>query len=359
MNHMDRYLARHVVFGVLAVLGAVGALVALFALIDELQDDDARYHLAQALWYVLLTFPRRIYELLPYAVFLGTLIGLGNLASHSELVVLRAAGVSPGRIFASITLPAGMFLLLGLAIGELLAPWGEERAETFKTQQLQAQGDQTVWLAEGHWYREGRLYMQVDGFGEGGELMGVRQYRFDEDMRLSAAQRAERAVYHPGTPGFWILHDVVSTRFEPSRTEIERLDSLRWDGHVDPHLLRVSVLVEPRKLSLRNLLGQIRYMNREGLDPASYRLAFWSKLMQPLAVLGLALLALGFILGPLRQVGIGVRLTVGVLVGLTFKYLQDLFAPMSMVYDLPPWAAVALPIALCWAAGWYGIRRLS
>ena len=99
-------------------------------------------------------------------------------------------------------------------------------------------------------------------------------------------------------------------------------------------------------------------MQREGLSTSIYELAFWSKILQPLSVLGLALLALGFILGPLREVGMGVRLSVGVFAGLGLKYLQDLFAPMSMVYDLPAPIAVALPIVACWALGAWGLTRL-
>jgi lipopolysaccharide export system permease protein len=80
--------------------------------------------------------------------------------------------------------------------------------------------------------------------------------------------------------------------------------------------------------------------------------------LQPLSVLGLALLALGFILGPLREVGMGTRLSVGVFAGLGFKYLQDLFAPMSMVYEIPAAIAVLLPILACWMLGVWGLQRL-
>jgi lipopolysaccharide export system permease protein len=133
---------------------------------------------------------------------------------------------------------------------------------------------------------------------------------------------------------------------------------MRGNGKVDPRLLTLRVLVEPRRLSLADLYRQIHYMNRERLSADIYELAFWSKILQPLSVLGLTLLALGFILGPLREVGMGVRLSVGVFAGLGFKYLQDLFAPMSMVYDLPAAVAVLLPILVCWGLGVWGLARV-
>ena len=82
-------------------------------------------------------------------------------------------------------------------------------------------------------------------------------------------------------------------------------------------------------------------------------------MLQPLAVVGLCLLALCFILGPLRERGLGVRLSVGVIVGLLFKYLQDLFGPLAMVYGIPAWLGVLIPITVCWILGIIGFRRIG
>ena len=86
---------------------------------------------------------------------------------------------------------------------------------------------------------------------------------------------------------------------------------------------------------------------------------FLQRSEQPLSVLGLAMLALSFVLGPLREVSMGVRLSVGLLVGLSFKYLQDLFGPMSLVYDVYPVVAVGTPILACWAIGWIGLKKVA
>ena len=103
---MDRYIGRTVVLTSAVVLLAFVGLTTVFNLVDELRGESGDYQFAEALWYVTLTTPRRIYELLPYVVFLGALIGLGSLASHSEIVVLRSAGVSVQRIFVSVAFPA-------------------------------------------------------------------------------------------------------------------------------------------------------------------------------------------------------------------------------------------------------------
>ena len=78
---------------------------------------------------------------------------------------------------------------------------------------------------------------------------------------------------------------------------------------------------------------------------------------QPVTVLGLVLLAAGFVVGPLRETGMGARLTAGIAVGLGSKYFLDLFGPMIIVFGIPPWLAMVAPVAACWLAGFAQIRR--
>jgi lipopolysaccharide export system permease protein len=355
---MDRHIGRAVLVTTAVVLLAILGLMTVFTLVEELRNDDASYSFNEALWYVALTTPRRVYEMLPYVVFLGALIGLGTLASNSEIVVLRAAGVSVQRVFLSLAWPLVGVLGLGTLLGEFVAPRGEEMAEAHKTRA--EQNSDVIVLSGGYWYREGSMYMNIDGLGEAGALIGLRQYWLGPDQRLVRSRTASRAEYiaNENDP-HWVLFEVVETEFLGAATRVQEYLDLRWNGQVDPRLLSVRVLVEPRKLSVSDLHYQINYMLREELNPSTYQLALWSKLLQPLSVLGLALLALCFVLGPLREVSMGVRLSVGVLVGLGFKYLQDLFAPMSLVYEVHPALAVATPIAVCWVIGWIGLRRVA
>jgi lipopolysaccharide export system permease protein len=354
---MDRHIGRAVLFTTVVVLLALLGLMTVFSLVEELRNNDASYSFNEALWYVTLTTPRRVYEMLPYVGFLGALIGLGTLASHSEIVVLRTAGVSGQRIFVSVALPLLGVLGFGLLLGEYVAPLGEEMAEAHKTRS--EQNSDVIVLSGGYWYREGPLYMNIDGLGENGELIGLRQFWLGDDEEMVRSRSASSAEYVAGDDPHWMLFDVIETEFKAGTTRVHKYAQLRWNGRVDSRLLSVRVLVEPRKLSITDLYYQINYMSREGLNPRAYQLAFWSKLLQPFSVLGLALLALCFVLGPLREVSMGMRLSVGLLVGLGFKYLQDLFAPMSLVYDVSPAVAVAIPIAVCWLVGWIGLRKVG
>ena len=368
VRRMDSYVASTVLKALAVVLLCLLTVVTLFTVIDELNDVTPGYTKAHAFLYVLYSTPRRLTELMPYGVFMAALVGLGQLASREELTVLRAAGVSVGRLFATVGATAFAVLTLNLAVAEWLAPAGEAAASTLKLRVARGGGGATI--RAGHWYREGGIYTNIDAYGSDGELFGIRQYALqDGELRLS--RRAERATFVRESPeqespeeesaeqeGHWLLHNVQETRFGADSTTVYHLDSVAWRSDADPALLGAKVLFDPAKLSFADLAFQIRYLHAEGLDPTRYQVAFWAKAAQPVAVLGLVLLAVGFVVGPLRETGMGARLTVGIAVGLAFKYFLDLFGPMSIVFGIPPWLAMAAPVAACWLAGLAQIRRL-
>ncbi len=359
LSRIDRYLCRTVLSAAAVVLLALTALVAIFALIEELGEGHSAYGPLDAAWYVILTLPRRAWETLPYVLFLGSLIGLGRLASQSELVALRAAGVSVRRLAGATAWAVALAWTLGLATGEWIAPATEAAAEAHKARILR--GGAGIEFEGGHWYREGSLYMHVEAVDGDGDLLGVRQYWLNDRGRLSLIREAARAE-HLGAADAgedWILRDGLETRLGDDELVAQPFSERVWRSRIEPGLISERLRLDARKLSLPDLRRQISYLQREGLDATSQLIAFWSKCLQPAALFGLVLLALASVLGPLRDVGIGVRISAGIVAGLSFKYLQDLFAPMAAVYGLAPSLAVGIPIALCWALGVLGLRRIG
>ncbi len=351
---VDRYIGATVTKAMAVVLLAFVGLYAVFQMVEELRQTRIGYGFVQAAVYVLLTLPRRTYELIPYVVFLGVLVGFGRLASQSELTVLRASGVSKLRLFLSASVPAIGAALIAFACGEFLAPWSEEMAEGFKAQARQSSA--TIRFSGGHWYREGSLFMEVAAMDPKGRLIGVRQYVLDEQRHMRIAREAASARYVERDRA-WMLSNVNETLIDEEGTRARHLDHVRWASEATPALLGLRVLLAPANLSLSGLAMQIAYMDREGLDAGRYRLAYWSKLLQPAAILGLTLLALCFVLGPLREVSMGTRLAIGTLIGLGFKYLEDIFGPLSMVYQLPALWGVLAPIVICWTVALVVLAR--
>lgn len=351
MAKLDRYIAVHVALAILAVLGVIVGLALLFAFIDELGDLEGGYGTVDALAYVALTSPRRLYEMLPMAALIGCLIGLGTLASSSELTVMRAAGVSLARIVWAVMKPMLALLLAGVLIGEYLSPWSEDVAQA---RRAMAQGSgEALSSKRGIWHRQGDEFIHINAVQPGGVLLGVTRYRFDEARELESSSFARRARYEEGR---WVLENVATTRFSAERTDVIETPTDVWDVELTPQLLG-TVVQEPDALSILGLWQYIHYLAEQGLNNGRYWLAFWTKLLQPLVTLSLVLLAISFIFGPLRSVTLGQRIFTGVVVGFVFRIAQDLLGPASQVYGFSPLLAVALPAALCALGGIWLLRR--
>ncbi|OHC28398.1 MAG: LPS export ABC transporter permease LptG [Pseudomonadales bacterium RIFCSPLOWO2_12_59_9] len=351
MVKLDRYIGTSVFFAILAVLGIIVGLSLLFSFIDELGDVGESYGLLEVAEWVLLTVPRRVYEMLPMAALIGCLIGLGNLASSSELTIMRAAGVSIGRIVWAVMKPMLVLMLLGILIGEYVAPWSENLAQANRAM---AQGGGEAQSAKrGLWHRQGDEFVHINAVQPNGVLLGVTRYQFDQQRNLQAASFARRALYQGD---HWQLEDVATTQLHEQSSEVLHSASERWSVELSPQLLG-TVVLEPEALSVTGLWSYIHYLAEQGLANGRYWLAFWNKVLQPLVTAALVLMAISFIFGPLRSVTLGQRVFTGVLVGFVFKIVQDLLGPSSLVFGFPPLLAVLIPAAVCSVAGVWLLRR--
>lgn len=349
---MDIHLGKAALLAIAAVGVCLLTVVTLFTAMDEVRDATPGYTPRHALLYLCYSTPRRIYEMMPYAVFVGVLAGFGVLARNGEITVLRAAGVSTARLFAAASAPALLALLLNTALGEFVAPAADARAAAVKLRT--AQGG--AYKATNSWHRRGELFTNVGGYDQEGRLVDVRQYVI-ENGRLRLSRRAATAAVDEAEGG-WQLRNVVETRVGGPTTQAGRRAQALWRSDAEPVRFTTGALVDPTMLSLAQLGTRVRGLRTEGLDATAYQVAFWTKALQAPAVLGLVLLAVGFVIGPLREVGMGTRLSVGITVGLAFKYLVDVFGPVSIVFAVPPSVAMSAPVAACWLAGALLIRRV-
>lgn len=351
MRKLDRYIVTTVAGSMLLVLVVVLSLDLLFGYIAELDDTEGDYQAFQALWYILLTLPRRIYDYLPLAAFIGCLIGMGALASSSELVVIRSAGVSLKRIIWAAMKPALALVVVGLLLGEYVAPQFEKLAQSQKV--MAQSGDTNVAAATGFWHREEDSFMHFNAVQPDGTLVGVSLFSYDQAHGLETAVHARRGTYDGSD---WLLHDVVQTRLTEDRTERKTWDTLRWETELTPDVLSV-LIVKPDNLAITGLYTYARYLNSQDLNADQYWMSFWKKSLQPLATAVLVLVAISFVFGPLRSVTMGFRVFTGIIVGLLFKYMQDLLGPMSTIYGFNPILATLVPILLSAILGAILIRR--
>ncbi|MGH8418339.1 MAG: LPS export ABC transporter permease LptG [Pseudomonas sp.] len=351
MAKLDWYIGKSVFMAILAVLGIILGLASLFAFIDEMADISDTYTFWDAGSFVVMTAPRRLYDMLPMAALIGCLIGLGALASSSELTIMRAAGVSIGRIVWAVMKPMLVLMIAGLLIGEYVAPVTEAQAQAARSL---AQGTGDAQSARhGLWHRQGDEFIHINTVQPNGLLYGVTRYRFDDQRHMISASFAKQANYKTE---YWELKDVSTTLFHEGRTEVVSTPQERWNIALSPQLLS-TVVLPPESLSMTGLYGYAHYLADQGLANGRYWLAFYTKILQPLVTVALVLMAISFIFGPLRSVTLGQRVFTGVLVGFTFRIAQDLLGPSSLVFGFSPLFAVLVPAGICALAGIWLLRR--
>ena len=357
MRRIDRHIRSAVLMSMLIVATLVLVVDIVFSLADELADTGNNYTSINALRYVLFTAPTNVYELLPFIALIGALIGLGVLASHNELVVIQAAGVKVWRIVVAVLKPTLAVMLLGLVLGEFVSPPLEQVARSDKA--IQQSGSSTINPEQGTWRRVGNEFIHINAIAPGGTtLFGVTRYRFDNNRRLQSASFAETATYaDQGGSSYWRLNDIRVSRFSADRVTTESYLQEDWQVELSPELLSV-LLVEPDQQSITGLYRLANFFSREGLDSGAYFLAFWKKLLQPLATLALVVLGVSFIFGPLRESTTGSRVFVAIGIGLGFSIMQRMLEPASLLYGFNPLIAVLTPILICAGFGWYLMGRV-
>jgi lipopolysaccharide export system permease protein len=357
VKRLDYYLGSTVgITIVMASFGLVGIL-SIFTFLEQIEDMRHNYTAAKVLLYVVQSVPRMFYETIPYSALIGCLAGLGSLANNSELIVMRASGVSTWSISTSAMKPALLLVAVGLYIGEYILPDMERAA---RSNREQAMSLENAYLPDrGVWYREGDAFMRFEQI-QGNVIEGVTHYYYDDDMMLTRALFATRAVYHLDSDSdrYWLMEGVSLTDFDGARAVKQTsLSSLRWDSGLEPELLSAEQLVQPNKMSIGELNNKIDYMQEQGLNSSKFELGYWGKVLQPLATLALVFVAISFIFGPLREATMGMRVVTGLVIGIIFKFVQDLLAPASIVFGFSPLIAVLLPIAICLVAGFFLLRR--
>ena len=351
MQRFNRYLAANVLGATLAVLAVLVGLDALSSVIDEVDDLSADYGFLDVLVYVGFSLPRRIHEYIPFAALIGGLVGLGRMASASELTVAQTAGRSLLQLAAATLQPALLVAIAGFLIGEFVSPVSERMAVSHKAL---AQGAESSFTGQGGvWNRDGSTFIHVSAVQRGGVIHGVQLLTFDEQRRLTHSLRAERGTF---MGDHWLLEKVQRTELTPEQASIDSVTTQTWYTEVTPQLLALEV-VALDSLPTRQLWPYARYLKNQGLIYRDVELAFWRKMFQPIAVAGLVLVAMSFIFGPLRDGNLGARIFAGVIVGVVFRISQDFFGPASLIFGLPAILAALVPIGLCWIAGFWLLSR--
>lgn len=353
MKLLTRYLAREIYSSVALVFAVLIMLFAFMDLITELNDmGDGNYHIGKVLLYVALIIPGHIYELFPLAALIGSIFAIVQMASNSELMVYRSSGVSLKQMVGAMVRIGLPLVVLCFVFGEFIAPPSDHLAQELLLKAKNAQ----VTLKEfrsGVWVKDERSFVNIRNVLPDTSLRNVSIYEFDETYHLRTITAAQRAAYVSNDQ--WMLEDVRQTRFNSQGTTINNQDKVEWRSTLNPRLLNVLLLL-PEKMSSWDLYQYTRHLSDNHQKTGRYEIAMWNKLVYPIAVLIMMLLALPFAAYHRREGGISGKIFIGIVLGLSFHFGGKLFSNLGALNDWQPmlsataisWVFLAIALVLMW-----------
>ncbi|PWW46347.1 LPS export ABC transporter permease LptG [Melaminivora alkalimesophila] len=367
MRTIRRFLYREVVVSVGFVTLAFLALLFFFDLVDELRwVGRGGYQLSHALVYVALSAPQHLYELLPITVLIGTIFVMARLAQSSEFTILRTSGLGPWRTLGTLLTLGAAFAGLTFVLGDYVTPGTERAAKLFSARQLGqiSTGATGAWLKE----RAGEhsRAINVRALGTDGQMRGVRVFEFDGEGRVSSTLAAQ-AGHFDAERGAWRLAQVQRSRFERApdgeglSVRREALPELVWPTTLTSEMVAAAVL-KPDKMATVDLFRFIRHLEANAQSAQRYEIEFWRKVFYPLSCLVMVVLSLPFAYLHFRSGGIAGYVFGGVMAGISFFLLNNLFGFAGNLQQWSPWLTAAAPgliySALSLAAfGWLVLRR--
>lgn len=355
MGVLTRYIVVEVVKGSTIALLLLLTLFNLFTFSDQLQDiGKGSYDLKKVIFYLALTSPRVVYELMPSAALLGSLFVVGSMANNREIIAMRAMGVSVMGIIRTIMLAGLVLVVISIGIGEFVAPETERTAQIMRQM---AMNDSSLLKSKyGMWLREGNRFVNVRQILDDGSLQDLRVYEVNAQRQLSNFMHADKAQFQGDKK--WLLENVQQSRLDSKSVASEAFSSLTWVSDIESDLLKVTV-VDSENLAMYDLFNYIDFLKANHQKSQSYELAFWGRVINPFVTFVMLLVSAPFVISIGRTSSTGARIMTGVLIGTVFNITDKLTSHIGVVYELNPLLMAILPTLIVFSVALIALRRIS
>lgn len=378
MRVLYRYFASEIYRSVLFALFAFLALFAFFDLMGELGSvGRGPYQVEHALLYVALGLPAYAYELMPIVTLIGTIYVMAQFAARSEFTVMRASSLSMGRALRLLLRIGVVLAAITFLLGEFVAPKCNDYRENFKRliqgSALSAEFRSGLWakdLVRNPETRQvtGSRFLNARKIETDGSVRDISLFEFDRKMRMVSRISAARGDFL-GTDT-WKLTSVdeitlnpeagPATGRQPVGASHRKLDSLLIRSDITPDILAV-MLADPKEMSAVDLAQFSRHLQENNQRSEQYEIALWRKLLYPVALLVMMVLALPFAYMQARSGGLSLKVFVGIMIGMGFHLVNNLFSHLGLLNTWPPLATAVFPSLLFLLAAitalWWGERH--
>lgn len=366
MKTIRRLIHGEIITAVSFVALGFLALFVFFDIVDQLQAVSRSaltgYQFQHALLYVSLLVPGHLYELLPLSVLIGSIFVMARFAQSSEFTILRTGGLGPWRALGSLFKLGLIFVALTFFLGDYVAPVANRNAQLLKAK---FQGHITVGQT-GAWLKEKQddlnFAVNVAALNSDGQLSQIRIHAFSADGRLRYVATAPLAriganewVLQNAQRRDYLLHDTASAHIET-----QQLAEFKWPTEISTEMV-AAALLSPDRMQTLDLFQYMRHLAANGQNAQRYEIEFWRKVFYPLSCLVMLSLALPFAYLHFRSGHITGYVFGGVMAGISFYLLNNVFGFMGNLNNWQPWLTSAAPAliysAISLATFWWLVLR--
>lgn len=338
------YLARLFVTRILAVLVMLVMVLQVLDLLGESGDilAHAGNGEAQLFHYVLLRVPQLIARFLPYSVLLATIITLATLNQNSEVISMKAAGLSAHQVLAPLILAAMVISGLSFAFNERVVTRASAALDAWQAVHYgpipkDSGVRNNLYLSDG---RDLLLAQLLTGRGSAMVMTGVTFYRRDANDMIVEQLRSQRATY--ANPG-WRLEN--PERFDVASTTTSTIPSLTVAPGITPAKVTLSN-VDADSQDIFTLAQSINAMKVAGRRTSALEASWWHKLSGPLASTLMPLLGAVAAFGLARSGQLLIRAVIGMALGFAYFVLDNAALAMGNFGGYPPLIAAWAPFLL-------------
>jgi len=342
MKIRDRYITKTLLTYTLIVLVVWVSIYSFFNFLAELNSvGKAEYSILSAFTYIVLQLPEVAYRQASPIILLGCILGMGHLATTGQLLIFRVSGASMLKITLLTLKNSLIFVLFFIFIGEFLAPISSSFAESSRSS---AFGNSVVASSqEGFWIRDGDNFINVKKNIDGTLFSGITLIEVNSSNKIERVIKSENALFDGNSldmSGSKIFSIDESSTFD--RISIKERNSYNKTVSFDQDLID-SLEKEPEDLSTLTLFKQIRFLSDNKLRSGIFEVELYKRLIQPVTLIAMILLAMLFIFGSTRDVTLGRKIFFGVTLGLSFEMLSRVASAMALGLDFNPLLSSILP----------------
>ncbi|MCB2073889.1 MAG: LPS export ABC transporter permease LptG [Novosphingobium sp.] len=338
------YLSRLFITRILAVLVM---LVLVLQMLDLLGESGKILSYpgngeSELLTYVSLRVPQLVARFLPYSVLLATLFTLVTLNQNSEVIAMKAAGLSAHQVLAPLFLSALVVSAVSFAFNERIVTRATATLKAWENAEYgpipkDSGVKSNVYLRDGN-----NILLASSLAGRGSEMVmsGVTWYRRDDSGMIVEQLRSPKATY--ANPG-WRLES--PERFEVKSTKAQDLGPMIVAKGLTPSQITISS-VDPDAQSIIELTGSINALKAAGRRTSELEGAWWHKISGPLSAVLMPLLGAIAGFGLARSGQLLIRGIIGMALGFAYFVIDNAALAMGNFGGYPPIVAAWAPFLL-------------